>query len=112
MSRYFVRNGSYAYQELPVKEIDTGKTFTLTQPKNLFDEDEKIYDLTREYAKKHELQIVVVAYKKKKTMHGMTVRTDCGPLEFLELFYYAKHIITTSFHGTVFSILFHKDFHY
>ena len=76
-----------------------------------FDEDEKIYDLTREYAKKHELQIVVVAYKKKKTMHGMTVRTDCGPLEFLELFYYANHVITTSFHGTVFSILFHKDFH-
>lgn len=76
-----------------------------------FDENEKIYDLTREYAKKHGFQIVVVAYKEKSAMHGMTVRTDCGPLEFLSLFFYAKHIITTSFHGTVFSILFHKDFH-
>lgn len=76
-----------------------------------FDEDEKIYDLTREYAQKHGYQIVVVAYKEKNAMHGMTVRTDCGPLEFLSLIYYAKHVITTSFHGTVFSILFHKNFH-
>lgn len=76
-----------------------------------FDEDETIYDLTREYAKKHGLEIVVVAYKEKSAMRGMKVRTNCGPLEFLSLFFFAKHIVTTSFHGTVFSILFHKDFH-
>ena len=76
-----------------------------------FDEDEKIYNLTREYAKKHGFQVVVVAYKEKSVMYGMTVRTDCGPIEFLELFFYAKHVITTSFHGTVFSILFQKNFH-
>ena len=76
-----------------------------------FDEDEKIYELAREYAKRHGLQIVVVAYKKKSAMHGMKVRTDCGPIEFLSLLFHAKHVITTSFHGTVFSILFHKDFH-
>lgn len=45
MSRYFVQNGSYAYQELPVKEIETGKKFTLTQPKTLFNED--YYRITR-----------------------------------------------------------------
>ena len=77
----------------------------------VFEEDEKIYDMVREYAKKHGFEIIVVAYKKKNAMYGMTVRTDCGPLEFLSLFYYADHVITTSFHGTVFSILFHKDFH-
>ncbi|MGN0323994.1 MAG: polysaccharide pyruvyl transferase family protein [Oliverpabstia sp.] len=76
-----------------------------------FDEDEKIYDLTREYAKNHGFQIIVVAYKEKSVMHGMKVKTDCGPLEFLSLFFHAKHVITTSFHGTVFSILFHKEFH-
>lgn len=45
MSRYFVRNGSYEYAELPVKEIGTGKLFTLTQPKTLFNED--FYMITR-----------------------------------------------------------------
>lgn len=45
MSRYFVQNGNYAFQELPGKEIDTEKTFTLTQPKTLFNED--YYAITR-----------------------------------------------------------------
>ena len=57
------------------------------------------------------MQIIAIAYHKKDEMHGMTLRTDCGPLEFLSLFYNAAHVVTTSFHGTVFSILFHKDFH-
>lgn len=77
----------------------------------VFDEDERIYDLTRAYAKEHNLQIIAIAYKKKNEMFGMTVRTNCGPLEFLSLFCNAAHVVTTSFHGTVFSILFHKDFH-
>lgn len=76
-----------------------------------FDEDENLYDLVRAYAKKHELQIIVVAYKKKEAMYGMTVRTNCGPIEFLSLFCNASHIVTTSFHGTAFSILFHRPFH-
>lgn len=77
----------------------------------VFDEDERIYDLVREYAKTQELAIIAVAYKKKTEMYGMTVRTDCGPLEFLALFSNAEQVITTSFHGTAFSILFHKNFH-
>ena len=77
----------------------------------VFDEDEKLYDLVREYAKEKNLEIIVVAYKKKNEMYGMTVRTDCGPLEFLALFSNAEQVITTSFHGTAFSILFHKSFH-
>ena len=35
---------------------------------------------------------------------------DAGPIEFLELIYGAEYVITNSFHGTVFSILFRKKF--
>lgn len=35
---------------------------------------------------------------------------NAGPLEFLNYIYYAEKVVTTSFHGTAFSILFHKDF--
>lgn len=76
-----------------------------------FDEDEKIYDLARDYAKVHNLDIIAIAYKKKESMYGMEVLTECGPLEFLSLFANAEHIISASFHGTVFSIIFHKNFH-
>ena len=35
---------------------------------------------------------------------------DVGPAEFLSLIKYADHVFTDSFHGTVFSILFEKEF--
>lgn len=35
---------------------------------------------------------------------------NIGPAEFLNLIYYSKFVITTSFHGTAFSINFEKDF--
>ena len=33
-----------------------------------------------------------------------------GPAEFISLFYYSKAVFTDSFHGSVFSIIFHKPF--
>ena len=44
---------------------------------------------------------VISSYKKK---------FDAGPKEFLNLIYNAKFVLVTSFHGTVFSILFKKPF--
>lgn len=41
---------------------------------------------------------------------GFVKRTQAGPLEFLNLIQYAKMVCTSSFHGTVFSILLHKPF--
>ena len=35
---------------------------------------------------------------------------NVGPLEFLNLLYHSKFVLATSFHGTVFSILFNKPF--
>lgn len=36
---------------------------------------------------------------------------DAGPQEFLSLIYNAKYVVTNSFHGTVFSIIFNKIFY-
>lgn len=44
---------------------------------------------------------VFTCYKKK---------FDVGPLEFLNLLYNSKFVLATSFHGTVFSVLFEKPF--
>lgn len=37
---------------------------------------------------------------------------SAGPIEFLNYFKYAKNALVSSFHGTAFSILFHKSFLY
>lgn len=41
---------------------------------------------------------------------GFKTRMETGPLEFLNYLNHAKFICTTSFHGTVFSVLLHKPF--
>ena len=41
---------------------------------------------------------------------GFQKHTETGPIEFLNLIQNAKFVCTSSFHGTVFSILLHKPF--
>ncbi len=42
--------------------------------------------------------------------YGFDVQAQSGPAEFLSLFKNAEYVLTNTFHGTVFSILFHKPF--
>lgn len=41
---------------------------------------------------------------------GFEVKNCCGPEEFISLFANARYVLTNSFHGTVFSLIFHKKF--
>lgn len=41
---------------------------------------------------------------------GVEVMTHCTPNEFLTLIHDAEYVVTNSFHGTVFSIIYHKKF--
>ena len=44
---------------------------------------------------------------KQKNIHYVI---DAGPREFVELFYNADRIVTNSFHGLAFSLIFQKQF--
>ena len=49
-------------------------------------------------------------YVIKDKTFGNLCPYDVGPVEFLNLINNARYVLTDSFHGSVFSILFHKDF--
>lgn len=53
-----------------------------------------------------------VVFMDMKNYYGKRGRSyySAGPVEFLNLLYYADYVITNSFHGTVFSIIFEKQF--
>lgn len=53
--------------------------------------------------------IVINPYSRSYVKGGRNIR-DAGPVEFLELFKNAEYILTTSFHGACFSVLFQKKF--
>ena len=63
-----------------------------------------------EYIEEHYgLKVIVLS---ARTNYKITKEyiTDASPLQFLSLFKYADFVITTSFHGTVFSVINNKPF--
>lgn len=64
----------------------------------------KIDEFTKELAKKENLKII----SNKKSFEFIC---NCSPYDFLSWIYNAEYIITNSFHGTAFSIIFNKKFY-
>lgn len=65
--------------------------------------------VARRIAKEVQKKIIVInAYPYKS--YGNGVKQSCGPQDFLSYIKHASIVVTSSFHGTVFSILFKKEF--
>ena len=57
------------------------------------------------------LPVVATKYNNKNDYFNSFIKFyDCGPKDFLSLIDNAKYVITSSFHGTAFSIIFKKQF--
>lgn len=66
--------------------------------------------LVREIAARHELKIIRIGSVKDMLKPGFKNARVSGPKDFLSLVRYADIVVTSSFHGLVFSILFHRNF--
>lgn len=77
----------------------------------VFDEDSSIYQLIDRIAAKYDLDVCVIAYHMNTEIEKYNVYQNCGPEDFVRLIAGASKIVTTSFHGTVFSILYEKEFY-
>ena len=60
------------------------------------------------YAKKHGLQIIGYSQNRDDSS-WMDLRKYIGPREFLWLVHHAAAVCTDSYHGTIFSLLYHKE---
>jgi hypothetical protein len=69
----------------------------------------------RELSKKTGLKIVIVGgnfiKKLKNKDRNVKYATDISPAQWLYLVHNAKYVVTNSFHGTAFSIIFKRDFY-
>ena len=74
-----------------------------------------LWNQCKAFAKEKGLKIVVVGgnllkkwkQKDRKIVYAMNI----GPEEWLYLLHHAQYVVTNSFHGTAFSVNFHKDFY-
>ncbi len=68
----------------------------------------KAYELARNLAERKGLKLVCLSAK-VELENSMEVAA-ASPEEFISLFRHASYVVTTSFHGTVFSVVFRKEF--
>ena len=71
--------------------------------------DKRIYQYAEMVANSKKLKIIEIAPRISKPLKHNCYYT-ISPLEFVGFFKYADYVVTTSFHGTAFSILFRKQF--
>lgn len=98
--------GADVFKEL-IKEVKyKNYIFVYTLTNNPF-----TLQVAKKVAKRKALQIVQVNGS-RKPLHrpGHMVINDAGPEQFLSLLYHSDFVVTDSFHGTVFSNLFHVPY--
>ncbi len=74
-------------------------------------EDENLMKCAQHAAEKSELPLLEIHYYERRNLKGHYQTADLGPQEFLTYLKQAHLIFTNSFHGLVFSIIYHKDFY-
>lgn len=66
--------------------------------------------MAAEYAKSKGMEIVRIGWDFTNKQYCKDIRAFINPYDFVKLFANAQYVITNSFHGTAFSILFNKQF--
>lgn len=74
------------------------------------EENKELNAMVSYMAHKLKLDIVTLAIKNKYGSNTSCAYTS-GPREFIGLFKNAEYVVTNSFHGTTFSIIYHKKFY-
>lgn len=73
--------------------------------------DEKIIEAAQGMGKRKKCKIYIIEEEwKKKNRDGFYTMAGMGPIDFLNLVFGAEFIVTNSFHGMAFSIIFEKQF--
>lgn len=71
----------------------------------------KMFEFAKTLAKENNLTPLIISDTTKNKLNGLKTIKYASPDEFLTLFSKAKIIVTNSFHGTAFSIVFEKQFY-
>lgn len=73
-------------------------------------ENEAVWKAIRKIAKTKQMKVAVIPVHSKDYERGFEVLKGVGPAQFLYEMNHADMVCTDSFHGTIFSVLNHKEF--
>lgn len=73
-------------------------------------EVEKLFPLALEISHSENIPIVIFSHRNYKELDNVFYIRTFGPTGFINAFDKADYVVTNSFHGTAFSVIFHKKF--
>lgn len=73
-------------------------------------ENDSMVQMAQTYAQEHDMDVIVLRGFWRDDVKDQIQDAQSGPEEFLSYIKNAAYVVTNSFHGTVFSILFHVPF--
>lgn len=71
--------------------------------------NQKYVNAVKEYADKNKLKVILIKKDIGFENTGFTIVEDAGPQQWLNYIKYAENVFTDSFHGAIFSIIYHKE---
>lgn len=69
------------------------------------------FEFVKKISEEYKLPIITSFLHPRESFKKIKIYGNSGPIEFLNLLYYSTLVCSNSFHGTVFSIIFQKDFY-
>lgn len=76
-----------------------------------FGSDDKVNEIATRLSEQHHLPVYIIADEWKKIdSNGFINISGVGPKDFINLIANASHVVTNSFHGTAFSVIFRTQF--
>lgn len=73
-------------------------------------EDMKLYEIAQKVAKENDMEVVVITKILRPLTKVDHIVRNAGPREFIEWMINADYVVTNSFHGTAFSLIFERQF--
>ena len=70
------------------------------------------FEQAKRIAKQRRLRILLIPSRWEYVSSEYVRRKSTGPLEFVSLIRHADYVLTDSYHGSIFSLLFERDFQY
>lgn len=72
--------------------------------------DHRYKEAVQAYAKRHGVEVIGCSANTEDASWMTILGNEIGPCEFLWLIHHAETVFTDSYHGTIFSLLYHKPF--
>ena len=95
------------YEEIIPSDYDVPQKYVLVYQLARYD---KVYEIANKVAKERNLQVIELCGVPYPALHNSNIICNAGPREFLKLIKNANYVVTNSFHGAAFSIIYKKDF--